>query len=76
MRSMSGRNQEIDNMKTYIVFRPGHGQYIVQAETLVRAIQSVLIRADGFARDWIAHDLSTYPQHLQDRLRRESVAIG
>jgi hypothetical protein len=75
MRSMSGRNQEIDNMKTYIVFRAGHGQYVVQAETLVRAIQSVILRAHGVARDWIAHDLSTYPQHLQDRLRRESVAI-
>ena len=63
-------------MKTYIVFRPGHGQYIVQAETLVRAVQSVLMRADGVARDWTAHDLSTYPAHLQARLRRESVTIG
>jgi hypothetical protein len=48
----------------------------VQAETLVRAIQSVLMRADGFARDWTAHDLSTYPQHLQARLTRESTIIG
>jgi hypothetical protein len=63
-------------MKTYIVFRAGYGQYIVQAETLVRAIQSVLMRADGFARDWTAHDLSTYPQHLQARLTRESTIIG
>ncbi len=58
-------------MKTFIVFRAGHGQFIVQAETLVRAIQSVLMRADGFA-----HDLSTYPQHLQARLRSESTIIG
>ncbi len=63
-------------MKTYIVFRAGHGQFIVQAETLVRAIQSVLMRADGVARDWTAHDLSTYPAHLQARLRRESTIIG
>ena len=62
-------------MKTYIVFRRGHGQYIVQAETLVRAVQSVLMIADGFARDWIAHDLSTYPAHLQSRLMRESTII-
>jgi hypothetical protein len=63
-------------MRTYIVFRAGHGQYIVQAETLVRAIQSVLMRADGFARDWTAHDLSTYPQHLQARLVRESIVLA
>ena len=63
-------------MKTYIVFRAGYGQYIVQAETLVRAIQSVLMRAEGFARDWIAHDLSTYPQHLQTRLIRESIVLA
>jgi hypothetical protein len=47
----------------------------VQAETLIRAIQSVLMRADGFARDWTAHDLSTYPAHLQARLRNESTII-
>ncbi len=62
-------------MKTYIVFRRSHGQYIVQAETLIRAIQSVLMIADGFARDWTAHDLSTYPAHLQSRLLRESSII-
>jgi hypothetical protein len=63
-------------MNTYIVFRAGHGQHIVRAETLVRAVQAVLLRADGFARDWTAHDLSTYPVHLQARLRSESTIIG
>jgi hypothetical protein len=62
-------------LKTYIVFRAGHAQYIVQAETRVRAVQAVLLRAEGLAHDWIAHELNSYPEHLQARLRRDSVTI-
>lgn len=46
-------------MKTWIVF----GDYITDAPTMVGAIQSAIV-----ARDWIAHDLATYPAHLRARL--------
>lgn len=62
-------------MKQYIVFRARHGQYIVRAETAVRAVQAVLWIADGFACDWVCHRLETYPKHLQDRLLRESTIL-
>ena len=62
-------------MRQYIVFRRGH-QYIVHAETLVRAIQSAMLHAGGVASDWTCHRLDTYPLHLQARLTLESTTIG
>lgn len=62
-------------MHQFIVFKPG-AQFIVEAETMVRAIQSAILHSGGLARDWTAHRLSTYPQHLQIRLQRESAHIG
>lgn len=61
-------------LQTYIVFRRG-AQLIVQAETLVRAVQSAILHSGGVARDWVAHRLDTYPEHLQSRLLRESTTI-
>ena len=58
-------------MKQWIVFGR-RGQVILQAETMVRAIQAAIVACGGFARDWNAHRLETYPQHLQARLLRES----
>lgn len=62
-------------MHQFVVFRAGYGQFVVTAETTVRAIQSVLLIADGFACDWICHRLNTYPAHLQARLLRESIIL-
>jgi hypothetical protein len=60
-------------MNTYICFGP-YGDFITDAPTLVRAIQNAMLARGGFARDWTAHDLSTYPAHLQARLLREVTA--
>ena len=57
-------------MNTYIVFGP-YGDFITDAPTLVRAIQNAMQARGGFARDWTAHDLSSYPPHLEARLLRE-----
>lgn len=57
-------------MKTYICFGP-FGDFITDAPTLVRAIQNAILARGGFAKDWTAHDLSTYPAHLQARFLRE-----
>ena len=56
----------------FVVFAPRLGHYVVTADTWIRAIQSVIARTDTVARDWQAHQLSGYPQHLQARLRAES----
>jgi len=57
-------------MKTYICFGP-FGDFITDAPTLVRAIQNAILARGGFAKDWTAHDLSTYPAHLPARFLRE-----
>lgn len=56
----------------FVVFAPRRGHYVVTAETWVRAIQAVIARTDTVARDWQAHRMDEYPQHLQARLRAES----
>jgi hypothetical protein len=61
-------------MQEFIVFGK-RGQAIVHAETLVRAIQSAMLAFGGVAHDWTCHRLSTYPAHLQTRLRTESTTI-
>lgn len=61
-------------MHQFIVFRRGH-QFIVHAETLVRAIQSAMLHAGGVASDWTCHRLDTYPAHLQARLTLESTTL-
>jgi hypothetical protein len=61
-------------MQQYIVFG-ALGQCVVSAETWVRAVQAAIECVGGFAADWTAHRLSTYPAHLQARLVRESRAI-
>ncbi len=66
-------------MSTYIVFGK-LGQYIVSAESWVRAIQSVLEHTDTlgqcFAADnWTAHRLSNYNPAMRARLIAESVSI-
>ncbi len=61
-------------MKTYIVFG-NLGQFIVDAETTIRAIQAAILNGGGLASDWVAHDFSQYNQKLQARLRSESTAI-
>lgn len=61
-------------MQQYIVFG-SLGQCIVSAETWVRAIQAAIEALGGFAADWTAHRLSSYPAHLQARLIRDSVAL-
>lgn len=61
-------------MQQYIVFG-ALGQCVVSAETWVRAIQAAIEALGGFAADWTAHRLSTYPEHLQQRLLRESTII-
>lgn len=65
-------------MEQWIVWSPTKKgpQSIVRAESLVRAVQSAISAHDGFAIDWRAHRLATYPKHLQDRLVRESMIIG
>jgi hypothetical protein len=55
------------HMKTWILFGR-FGDYITDAPTMVGAIQSAIVARGGFARDWTAHDLSTYPAHLQARI--------
>lgn len=60
-------------MNTYILFGR-HGDYIATAPTLVRAVQAAILARGGVARDWTAHDLSTYPAHLRARLLREVAA--
>lgn len=57
-------------MKTYILFGR-HGDFLATASTLVDAVQLAILARGGVARDWTAHDLSTYPAHLQARLLRE-----
>ena len=54
-------------MKTWIVFGR-FGEHVTDAQTMVCAIQSAIAARGGFARDWTAHDLSTYPAHLRARL--------
>ena len=61
-------------MKTYVVFGK-LGQYMVDAESLVRAVQTAMLHAGGFAKDWTAHVLASYPDHLQIRLLRETESI-
>lgn len=61
-------------MTTYIVFRRKQ-QFIVQAETLVRAVQAALLHSGGVASEWNCHALSTYPDHLQTRLIKESPTL-
>lgn len=61
-------------MRRYIVFRRGY-QYIVHAESVVRAIQTAMLHGGGVADDWVCHQFSSYPQHLQARLTRESVTL-
>ena len=54
-------------MKTWIVFSR-FGDYITDAQTMVGAIQSAIAARGGFARDWTAHDLASYPAHLRARI--------
>lgn len=61
-------------MRQYIVFRRGY-QFIVNAESVVRAIQTAMLQAGGVASDWTCHQFSSYPQHLQARLTRESITL-
>lgn len=63
-------------MQKFIVFRAGHGQYIVRAASPADAVQQVLYVADGTAWDWTVHKLSDYNSNLQARLMRESVVLG
>lgn len=66
-------------MQQFIVFRniyPNAGaQYIVKAETYVRAIQAVLAATDTVADGWIAHKLNSYNPKIQSRLIAESVSL-
>ena len=66
-------------MRKYIVFGK-LGQYIVSAESWVRAIQAVLEHTDNigqpFAADyWQAHQLAHYNPTIRAKLVRDSVAI-
>lgn len=65
-------------MEQWIVWSPTKKgpQSIVRAETFYRAVQAAIATYDGFAIDWRAHRLATYPDHLQTRLLRESVILG
>jgi hypothetical protein len=54
-------------MKTYIVFGT-FGDYLTDAPTWIAAVQSAIAARGGSARDWTAHDLATYPAHLQARI--------
>jgi hypothetical protein len=58
----------------YIVFNRT-GQYIVTTDSLVRAIQSVLMVTDTVAREWTCHRLDSYPAKLQTRLIAESIEL-
>jgi len=61
-------------MNQYIVFRAG-GQYIVSAETSVRAVQAVILEIGGFAKDWNVHNLSDYNPKLRARVIADSVIL-
>lgn len=62
-------------MTPFVVFGK-RGQFLVNAESLVRAVQAAMLHAGGVASDWTAHKLSSYPFHLAARLSAESACIS
>jgi hypothetical protein len=62
-------------MQDFIVFGK-FGQFIVTAETWVRAVQVVVSQTNAYARDCYAHDLSGYNEKLRKRLLRESKRLA
>lgn len=58
----------------YIVFGK-LGQYIVTAESWVRAIQIVIAKTDSVAFDWNSHIFNSYPEKLQIRIINDSRTI-
>ena len=51
----------------YLVFGK-LGQYIVSAESYVRAIQSVIAETNSVAFDWKCHIFNSYPEKLQTKI--------
>ena len=62
-------------MHQYIVFRAGHGQFIVNAASVVQAVQEVILHNEGTASDWVCHDLSNYNPKMRQRLLETSETI-
>jgi len=44
------------------------GQYIVNAESFIRAIQAVIIETNTVALDWNCHALKGYPEKYQAKI--------
>ena len=51
----------------YIVFGQ-KGQFIVSAESSIRAIQNVIAETETVAKDWNCHIFKSYPQKLQTKI--------
>lgn len=51
----------------YLVFGK-LGQYIVSAESYVRAIQAVITETNSVAFDWKCHIFNSYPEKLQAKI--------
>ena len=44
------------------------GQFVVTAESFIRAIQAVIAETNTIAYDWNCHNLSGYPKKYQDKI--------
>jgi hypothetical protein len=51
----------------FIVFGKS-GQYIVTAESFIRAIQAVIAQTNTVALDWNCHALKGYPEKYQAKI--------
>lgn len=62
-------------MSKYIVFG-AFGEYIVNAETPIRAIQEAIMQVGGTSIHWNAHLLSSYSEKHQKMLTANATILG
>lgn len=62
-------------MNKYIVFGT-FGEYIVNADTPIRAIQEAMIQVGGTSINWNAHLLSSYSEKWQKMLSANATVLG
>jgi hypothetical protein len=61
-------------MQDFIVF--GRlGQYIVEDDSWISAIQSVFLQTESSARDWNSYKLDNFNDKIKARLLRESARL-